>query len=58
MVLGRNWIKLHIEKIRNLYSLPNILRIIKLDRPCMYKYNIEVRSSNHCCCGKSINIKC
>jgi hypothetical protein len=25
-------------------------------RQCRYKRNIEVRSRNHCCCGKAINI--
>ena len=29
MVLRRNWIKLHIEKIHNFYSLANILRILE-----------------------------
>jgi len=57
MILSRNWIKLHIEKTHNFYSLPHILRIIKQDRPCTYKHNIEVRSPNECCRGKPINFK-
>ena len=58
MVLRRKCIKLLIEKTHSFYSLPHILRIITQDRPCTYKHNIEVRSRNHCFCGKPINIKC
>jgi len=31
-------------------------RIIQQDRQCQYKRNIEERSCNHCCGGKTISI--
>jgi len=53
-------INLHISNTANteLLNIHHSLKSYKQDRRCTYKRYIEARSSNYCCCGKTLRILC